>query len=90
MLGPSHAPRGTPVADLDYLAAQAAARPDEAAVFDGDWVITRADFNAMVNRYGHVLRSATFGERCTMSCGARFDTSPITLPRKNWYRARWW
>ena len=45
------------MAQLDYLAAHAAARPDDVAVIDGDWVLTLADFNAMVNRYGHVLRS---------------------------------
>src|SRR5262245_19510101 len=49
--------RGGPVADLDYLAVHAAAQPDEMAVVDGDWVLTRATFNALVNRYGNVLRS---------------------------------
>ena len=28
------------------------------AVIDGDWVLTLAEFNAMVNRYGNVLREA--------------------------------
>jgi len=45
------------VTDLDYLAAHAAARPDDVAVIDGDWTITLAEFNAMVNRYGNVLRA---------------------------------
>ena len=40
----------------DYLALYAAARPDDVAVIDGDWVQTLAEFNAAVNRYGHVLR----------------------------------
>ncbi len=46
------------MADLDYLAVQAAARPDEPSVIDGDWVLTCADVNAVVNRYGNVLRDA--------------------------------
>ena len=46
------------MADLDYLAAHAAAGPEDVAVVDGDWVLTRADFNVLVNRYGNVLRAA--------------------------------
>jgi fatty-acyl-CoA synthase/long-chain acyl-CoA synthetase len=45
------------VADLDYLAAHAAAQPDGMAVVDGECVLTRAAFNALVNQYGNVLRS---------------------------------
>ncbi len=41
----------------DYLALHASARPDDVAVIDGDWVLTLTEFNALVNRYGNVLRS---------------------------------
>ena len=58
MLGRSQRKRGLAVADLDILALHTSARPDDVAVIDGDWVLTLAEFNAMVNRYGNVLREA--------------------------------
>jgi acyl-CoA synthetase (AMP-forming)/AMP-acid ligase II len=44
------------VAD-DYLALHAAARPDAVAVIEGDRQWTLREFNALVNRYGNVLRA---------------------------------
>jgi len=44
------------VAD-DFLALHAAARPDDVAVIEGDRCWTLREFNAMVNRYGNVLRA---------------------------------
>jgi fatty-acyl-CoA synthase/long-chain acyl-CoA synthetase len=46
------------VAELDILALHAAARPEAVAVIDEDGSFTLAEFNALVNRYGHVLRGA--------------------------------
>jgi fatty-acyl-CoA synthase/long-chain acyl-CoA synthetase len=43
---------------MDFLAVHASARPDGVAVIDGDLVLDLAAFNELVNRYGHVLRSA--------------------------------
>jgi acyl-CoA synthetase (AMP-forming)/AMP-acid ligase II len=40
------------------LALHADARPGDVAVIDGDWVLTLAEFNTLVNRYGNVLRAA--------------------------------
>ncbi len=57
MLGRSRTTHGGTVAELDYLARHAAARPDDVAVIDGDWALTLTEFNELVNRYGHVLRS---------------------------------
>jgi fatty-acyl-CoA synthase/long-chain acyl-CoA synthetase len=58
MIAPSLKNREDAVADLDILAVHAAARPDALAVVDGDRRLSLAEFNALVNRYGHVLRSA--------------------------------
>ena len=42
----------------DVLALHAAANPDAVAVIDGDRVMRRGEFNALVNRYGNVLVDA--------------------------------
>ena len=42
----------------DILALHAGARPDAVGVIDGEWVLTLAELNALVNRYGNVLRDA--------------------------------
>jgi fatty-acyl-CoA synthase/long-chain acyl-CoA synthetase len=41
----------------DVLALHTAAKPDAVAITEGDTALTFAEFNAMVNRYGNVLRS---------------------------------
>ncbi len=46
------------MAELDFLARHASGRPDDVAVIDGDWVLTLAELNALVNRYANVLRDA--------------------------------
>jgi fatty-acyl-CoA synthase/long-chain acyl-CoA synthetase len=46
------------MADLDILALHAAARPDAVAVIDHDRQVTLSEFNALVNRYSHVLLDA--------------------------------
>jgi acyl-CoA synthetase (AMP-forming)/AMP-acid ligase II len=45
------------VADLDYLALHAQARPDDTAVIEGDRRLSLDEFNRLVNRYGNVLRA---------------------------------
>ncbi len=44
--------------DPDVLAVHAGARPDDLAVVDGDRRLSLTELNALVNQYGHVLRSA--------------------------------
>ena len=43
---------------MDILAVHTEADPDAVAVIDADRVVNRRDFNAMVNRYGHVMLDA--------------------------------
>ena len=42
----------------DILALHTAADPEKTAVIDGDLVMNRRDFNALVNRYGNVMLAA--------------------------------
>ncbi len=43
---------------MDILALHTQADPSAVAVIDGERVLTRGEFNAMVNRYGHVMLTA--------------------------------